>query len=265
LQNYQTKIMKIKYLIIIVLLFVRFGQTSAQSISDESKEGILLMEVKNFEDAKKQIDQLVLQYNSNIIAENENKYSARISNEITIRVSNKNFNSLTNDITKLASTLNSKQIKIINVDKELVDAKERIRVKKELKEKYIQMIHEAQSSLNISQYEKKVAELEDEMDQLQNKIKYLSEPDKSTLKITISQQYLQQSINMNTSYNDIQVGTFKTLLIKIGLYSIILLIVIILAIFWIKRFQKEQKRKTSKTKFLNDLHPNRDVKDSKTF
>ncbi len=126
--------------------------------------------------------------NGSVEFETDNKYSGRISNTIVIRVPSSNFDSFLNDATKGVTRFDTKNIDVSDVTEEFVDHQARLKTKKELESRYLEILQRAKTVTEMLEVEKQLGELRSEIESVEGRLKYLqSQVSLSTLSITFYQ------------------------------------------------------------------------------
>lgn len=216
------------------------------------KEGDISFETSNLIATRNIINKAIKQTNAYISDERtENNYNT-INSFITIRVPAENFEILLDSISRKVEKFDAKTIKANDVTEEYVDISSRLKAKKEVENRYLQLLAKAYSIEDILKIEEKLAIIREEIESVEGRLNVL---DKSVVYSTLSIKFYKQ-IEVSDGYG----SKFKDSLIYgwnglvaffIGLLCIwpIIIIGIFLIVFFIKRRKnKKLKRKlTEKT------------------
>lgn len=113
------------------------------------------------------------------------KYGAVIANDssgkdfatsyrnLLIRIPNANFDAFINNISKGISHFDEKQISQEDVTEEYIDVESRMKSKKKLEERYIQLLSKANKVSEMLEIEEKLAEIREEIEAKEGQLKYL--------------------------------------------------------------------------------------------
>ena len=112
-----------------------------------------------------------------------NEYNS-IHRSLVIRVPNKSFNTLTDSIIKNAKTLDRRDISLKDVTEEFVDITARLKAKRKLEERYLQLLTKAKNVNDMLNIERQLANIREEIEAKQGRLKYLqSQVSLSTLHV----------------------------------------------------------------------------------
>lgn len=152
------------------------------------KNGSVEFETDNIKSTRSIIVKSIEKYKGYISSDQENKYSGRISNTIVIRVPSSNFDAFLNDATKGVTRFDTKNIDVSDVTEEFVDHQARLKTKKELESRYLEILQRAKTVTEMLEVEKQLGELRSEIESVEGRLKYLqSQVSLSTLSITFYQ------------------------------------------------------------------------------
>lgn len=206
--NNKTNMVKIVGLLIL-LLMSSCGKNSAASfkIADEAtvapqteqqevinierkliKEGTVAFETDDIKSTRKLIFESIEKHKGYTASDKEYKSIGQISNTIIMRVPAKNFDLLLHDATKGVTNFDSKIIEIKDVTEEFLDVQARLKTKKELEKRYLELLKKANSVIEILEVEKQIGQLRSEIESIEGRLKYLeSNVSFSTLTMTFYQ------------------------------------------------------------------------------
>lgn len=167
------------------------GDISSVKIPDKIiKNASMSVEVDNYEDAIKKIKSDIKKWGAYTSNENENGYGYMISNTLTIRVGSDNFESLINDLTQGVKKVESKTISAVDVSEEFVDIIARLKTKKEVENRYIELLKRANTIQDILYIEDKIRVIREEIEAKEGRLKYLQDRvSYSTITIEIKQLF----------------------------------------------------------------------------
>jgi len=154
------------------------------------KTAILNFTVEDYNKSRTEIEKIIQSSNAYLANENEQKNTYNISNDLIIRVANKDFESLINKLTPIAKDVNTKNIFIEDATAEFIDIQSRLKSKKEIEARYIAILSKAQKVSDILEIEEKLGEIREEIEAKEGQLKFLSDQvDYSTIKLYVHQDF----------------------------------------------------------------------------
>lgn len=208
------------------------------------KEGNLRFETADAKKTREIINNEVKQFNGYIAQDNSSNYNSRTEYTVTIRIPAKDFESLLNGISETASKIDSKNISAIDVTEEYIDVQARIKTKKEIEERYKELLKKGNSIEDILNIESKLGELRADIESFEGRLKYLqSRISMSTLTVTFYEKGESSSSFGNELSSALSDGWDNMLTFVIGIFHIwpfILLSIAIIVI--IRRIRKRKKQ-----------------------
>lgn len=149
------------------------------------KEGQLTFETKDLLHARSRIDSAVRTHQGYISSEKENKYGDRLENTLVIRVPFRQFDQFIGDAIKGVERLDHKDIRIRDVTEEFLDIQARLRTKKDLEQRYRDLLAKANSVSEILEVEKQIGALRADIESIEGRLHYLNDQSLlSTITIT---------------------------------------------------------------------------------
>ncbi|WP_159038384.1 DUF4349 domain-containing protein [Brumimicrobium mesophilum] len=150
------------------------------------KKGNVEYKTDDISKTRKLIFESVKKHKGYISYEDEHKSTGRLSNTFEIRVPAENFDQLLQDATEDVSNFDSKNIEVKDVTEEFLDIEARLKTKKELENRYLEILKKAVDVKEILQVEEQIGNLRSEIESIEGRLRYLkSRISLSTLKITI--------------------------------------------------------------------------------
>ena len=164
------------------------------------KNGQLTFETPDLSQTKTRINELIKKHKAYLSKDSENELDGRINVHLTIRVPAQYFDSLLNDISKGIEKFDYKQIKIKDVTEEFLDVTARLKNKKELEKRYLEILKQAKNVSEILEVEKEVGKLREDIESAEGKLKYLQDQiSLSTLEVSFYKEvYYQSSFGKKT-------------------------------------------------------------------
>lgn len=208
------------------------------------KTGDMSFETSDLDFSHKKVETSVKKHKAWISSESENTSGRRISRNVTIRVPSENFDELVNEISQGIKAFDYKNITSNDVTEEFLDVEARLKNRKALEERYLELLSKASTTADILQIENQINQLRGEIESIEGRMKYLSnQVDYSTLnlsyyKTTPVQSHLMEK--MSQGFKNGWSAVIYVLIILANLWPFILLVAIILMIVWY--FNRRKKR-----------------------
>ena len=139
------------------------------------KNGNLTFETNDLSKTKIRINQLVLKHGGYLSRDSQNELDNRQNIHLNIRVPAKKFDSLIIDISKGVEKFDYRQIKIKDVTEEFVDLESRLKNKKELEKRYLEILKKAKNVKEILEVEREVGKLREDIESAEGRMKFLKD------------------------------------------------------------------------------------------
>ena len=137
------------------------------------KEGEISFETTNSTETRKVISKSIADFKGYISNDNIDDYKDRIEHKIIIRVPAEQFDSLLDKISQSAKKLDSKNINALDVTEEFIDVETRIKTKKELENRYKELLKKANTVEEILTIEKEIGNLRTDIESIEGRLTYL--------------------------------------------------------------------------------------------
>jgi len=138
------------------------------------KRAAVRFQVENVEANTKNIEQLVAKHKGLIARQNMSTAAEEISNDIIIRVPSSRFEALLVDLVKESKFLDYKRIGSENVTEEYEDIQTRLKTKKEVRDRYIEILKtKAKTVEDILTAEEHIRVLQEEIEAKEGRLNYL--------------------------------------------------------------------------------------------
>lgn len=205
------------------------------------KTGEIEFESENIIDTRKDIFQAIEKFKGYSSTDNEYKNSYEISNTLTIRVPTENFDSLLNEITNGVTKFDRKEIQIKDVTSEFLDIEARLKTKKELENRYLEILKKANTVTEILEVEKQIGNLRSDIESIEGRLKFLNnQVSFSTLNVRIYETISEQTEFGKKFKNGFKNGwenliLFFVFLVNIWPFIIIIIGIVILIKIWRKK------------------------------
>ena len=152
------------------------------------KEGTISFETDDSKETKKIINQVTKSLNGYLSADNEYSNDYQIHHTLTIRVPSENFDKLLVNISKSINEIDDQNITVKDVTEEYVDVQARLRAKKIVEKRYLELLSKAHSVGDVLQVENELARLREQIESTEGRLRYLkNQVSLSTLQITFYQ------------------------------------------------------------------------------
>jgi hypothetical protein len=167
------------------------SETDKIKISEKIKKTAEInITVDDYKKARIEIVKIVKIGNAYIGSENEQNTTYSITNNMVVRVLNKDFDSMVNKLLTVASNVNSKNIFAEDVTAQFIDIQSRLKSKKEIEKRYLDILTKASKVTDILEIEKKLGEIREEIEAKEGQLKYLSDQvNYSTINLNFHQEF----------------------------------------------------------------------------
>jgi len=217
-----------------------------QGIPDQRKiikEGDLSFETKDAAKTRNMIATAVSEVNGYISKDDAHEYAARFERHLTIRIPANEFDNLLDKISKNVTKFDNMHVDVLDVTAEYIDIEARLKTKKELKERYREILSRAAKVDEILYIEKEIGSLQSDIESVEGQMKLLKDKiSYSTLDITYYQKTFAFYGFMSKSGDAIKIGWnfFLTFIIAIiHVWPFVLLFIVLY--FFLNRQRKKKK------------------------
>ena len=165
------------------------------------------LEVKDVHKSIDAIEVAIRKYNAFISSSDLRLDNPVLESKMTIRVQNEYFQELLKEIDKEARFVNFRDIKTEDVSKQFVDLESRLRSKREVEQRYMDILRKKTGTIeDLLKAEKQIGELHEEIEAAVSRINYLKDEVRySTVNLEIYQKVEQTIAENNTStFNDMR-------------------------------------------------------------
>jgi hypothetical protein len=150
-------------------------------------KGSLRFQVKNVEESTLTIREIISKYNGFISSMDLTSSNYQITNKISIRVKNDKFDPLIDEIKKEAIFVDEINIESNDVTEEFIDIKSRLKTKKEVRDRYIDVLkNKAGEVKDIIEAEEAIRKITEEIEAKEGRLRYLQDKvNFSTVNVTL--------------------------------------------------------------------------------
>ena len=154
------------------------------------KNGYITIEVENYKEIRKKINEIVNKNGGYIGNESETNETYRITNDITVRRPSASFDKVMELIIAEGIKTDNKRIEVSDVGEEYADLTTRIATKKAVEKRFLEILNKAVKVSDVLEVEDKLRVIREEIEAAEGRIKYL---------------------NHQVSFSTIQLSMYKTL------------------------------------------------------
>ncbi|MCF6131419.1 DUF4349 domain-containing protein [Flavobacterium wongokense] len=149
------------------------------------KSGNLTFQTDDLDETFNQIQSAVKKYKAQIKNDSQMNNDYRLSRSINIRVPNQYFDALIAEISKGVKYFDVKDISSQDVTEEYIDVESRIKTKKVLEQRYLELLKKANKVSEMLEIEGQLSEIREEIEAKEGRLRYLqNKVSMSTLDIT---------------------------------------------------------------------------------
>ncbi|TYB74153.1 DUF4349 domain-containing protein [Bizionia saleffrena] len=212
------------------------------------KESYLEFETKDLDQTYAQITRFITENKGYIQDDTASKNYNRITRSLIIRVPNTHFQTTINSISQSVNYFDTKRMSSKDVTEEFIDIEARLKAKKALEVRYLELLSKANTVIEMLEIEKELSNIREDIEATQGRLKYLSHKvSLSTIRIVFYKTIVESKVT--ESY-----GSKMWLAIKSGFNSLSLfmlgvlklwpfIIVIGISSFFFKRWLHKKSKK----------------------
>ena len=208
------------------------------------KQGDIRFETEDVNLTKSLITQKVKELNGYIATDYIYNYSDRLENSLTIRVPADKFDLLLASVTENIEKLDRKSINMLDVTEEYIDIEIRIKTKKELQNRYIELLKQAKKVDEILNIEKEIGTLQTEIESVEGRLKYLKDRIIfSTLTVSYYQNTSSEFGFISKFLDGIKSGWSVFLWFVVGLSHLWVFILVSITVIYLIILRRKKKHK----------------------
>jgi hypothetical protein len=212
------------------------------------KNANLRFQTSNVDTTTTAVQQLVKKYKGNIQRDLQEHEDYRLSRSMSIRVPSANFDAFIADLSKGVDYYDNKEISSEDVTEEYVDVTARIKTKKELENRYFELLKKANKVSEMLEIEQKLSEIREEIEAKQGRLKYLqTKVSMSTIDLYFYKE-IAQGTSKRQSYGSKIIASLGTGFNSISYFLLAvldnwpLILIFVIAIVFIRRKLKKRKQ-----------------------
>jgi len=210
------------------------------------RTGNLRFQTDNLETTYEQIKSAVKKGKAFIQNDSEGKEYASVYRRITVRIPSENFDSFIKDISNGVDYFDNKEINSQDVTEEYIDIDARLKAKKKLENRYLELLAKANKMSEMLAIEAQLSAVREEIEAKEGQLRYMqSQVSLSTVTIEFYKTIAEESgvtISYGTKiWNSIKSGFYGISSFFLGLLEIWPFIILAIALFYFirKRFKKK--------------------------
>lgn len=139
------------------------------------KEGRLTFETDNLEKTNKLIQEQCKKLNGYVSKDNLLKDEYTITNYMEIRIPTDQFDAFLNSVENSYKKFDEKNIEVLDVSEEYVDVQSRIKTKKELEQRYFDILNKANKVSELLEVESQLNNVRNDIESAEGRLKYLND------------------------------------------------------------------------------------------
>ncbi|RRD71008.1 DUF4349 domain-containing protein [Tannerella forsythia] len=139
-----------------------------------TKTGVLRFETSDAKKTHAAIQHAVTETKGYVSNDNRNEYHDRVSYTVIVRVPAENFDTLLGKISSGADKIVYKHIEVLDVTQEYIDLDTRIKTKKELENRYQELLKRAHTIDEILKIEEQIGILRADIESAEGRLRYLT-------------------------------------------------------------------------------------------
>lgn len=223
--------------------------TSNQTIEQKLiKESYLSFETQNIEETYRDIAVVVKKYKGYIQDDSANKNYNRLNRRLTIRIPTVNFDNTIDGISEKVAYFDIKRMSSKDVTEEFIDLEARIKAKKTLESRYLELLKKANSVKEILEIERELSSIREDIEAKEGRLKYLqNKVSLSTIEVEFYKLTAESKVTKSYAskmWSAIVSGFNSLSVFFIGiLYIWPFILLLIIAFFFIRKRVLKQNKK----------------------
>ncbi|NCT08688.1 MAG: DUF4349 domain-containing protein [Flavobacteriia bacterium] len=207
------------------------------------KSGSVVFETKNLENTKNQVIFLVKKYNGYISSDSKNEFDDKENYYLNIRIPAQYFDTILSGISSQVSKFDTKEIRISDVTEEYLDIESRLKNKKELEKRYLEILQQAKSVEDILNVERELGKLREEIESTEGRLLYL----KNQVSFATLSVSFYKKVNFETGFSERIGDSFKQGIKNLQSFFIVIialwpfLVLFIIGGFLLKKWRNKKK------------------------
>lgn len=212
------------------------------------KTARLAFETPSPEETHKRILQLTSQYEGFVANDNSGKSYNRIYRNMTVRVPTKNFQAFINSVSEGVEYFDQRDISRQDVTEEFVDLEARLKAKRKLEDRYLELLSKAKNVKEMLEIERELSNIREEIEAKEGRLKYLqNRVSVSTINLEFYKYTAESGVTVSYGQkikNALQGGWNGVSVFFLGLLYLwplfIVVIIVLLVVRWLVRRSKKK-------------------------
>ncbi len=138
------------------------------------KQGSIAFEVENLEQTHQRVTAALANFGGYLASDETSKSVGRKTTTLVVRIPAENFDAFLAAATEGVTQFDHKQIGVRDVTEEFLDVEARLKTKKELETRYLQLLEKAKNVNEILNIERELGNIRSEIESAEGRLKYLS-------------------------------------------------------------------------------------------
>lgn len=188
----------------------RQGLVPSEEIQEQKiiKTARLVYETKNIEATHTKILEFANQYKGLVQNDNSGKGYNRIFRNLVIRIPSESFQTFIDGVSEGVSYFDQKEISRQDVSEEFVDLEARLKAKKELEKRYLELLKQAKNVKEMLEIERELSKIREEIEAKQGRLEFLQNR-VSMSTVTIEFYKLTSETGITQSYGQKMINSLK--------------------------------------------------------
>lgn len=228
----------------------KVSESESEQVKQEQqiiKTGNLRFQTQDLKKTKTKLNRLVLQYNGIIQSDRSGKGHNQEYHNLSIRIPAEHFQVLIDSISQGVAYFDQNDITQKDVSEEFIDLEARLKAKRELENRYIELLKQANTVKDMLEIERELSNIREEIEARQGRLNYLqNQVAYSTIHIYFYKVTTDKGIT--TSYGQKMWNAMKSGWNGISLFFLGLLhiwpffIILLLVVFGVRKYIKRKKK-----------------------
>lgn len=225
-----------------------FDYTKPKQDQKLIKESYLVFETSDIDKTYNNIVAVIKTYNGYIQDDSADKNQYRTSRRLIVRVPTSNFQETIDGVSKNVDYFDSKHTTLKDVTEEFIDLEARLKAKKELENRYLELLKKAKNVKELLEVERELSHIREEIEAKEGRLKYLQDKvSLSTINIEFYKTNSESKVTKSYGskmWNAIVSGFDGLSSFFLGiLYIWPFIIILIIAFFLIRKWINKRRKK----------------------
>lgn len=137
------------------------------------KESYLTFETSDIDNTYAEIASILKKYDGYVQDDSSNKSYNKTSRRLVIRIPTVNFQNTIDEVSKNVEYFDTKQVTLRDVTEEFIDLEARLKAKRELENRYLELLKKAKNVQELLEIERELSHIREEIEAKQGRLKYL--------------------------------------------------------------------------------------------